>query len=91
MVSDLLTHVGRSLAVDVDLNLEPQCEGRSHPEGIWGHDGGPAKYNVVFYCPCGRFSILACAGRVAFYRTKGASCSDCAHVFDPSEVRFIEL
>jgi hypothetical protein len=40
MSTDTLVEV----VVDVDLSLEPPCEGYRHPTGEVGHDGGPAKF-----------------------------------------------
>lgn len=91
LVSDLLTHIGRLELVDVDLDKEPQCEGLTHPQFKHGHDGGPAKYNIVFHCECGPFPILACAGRAAKVRRSGARCSTCDIRIPPDAIRFIEL
>lgn len=90
-MSDLLTHIGRLEMVDVDLDIEPQCEGLHHPIGLSGHIDGPAEYNVVFHCPCSRFVILACAGRVAYLRANGARCDECGAFMPADEIRFFKL
>ncbi len=49
--------------VDVDLNLEPECEspGHGHSSNPWGPCHGPVEYRTV--CPCGDGG-LRCAERI---------------------------
>lgn len=90
-MSDLLTHVDL-LRVGVDLNKEPQCEGRAHPKGVDGHDGGPATHRVFFSaCRCAPLSVMACSGRAAVFRQSGARCSKCGRVDRGSDLLIIEL
>jgi hypothetical protein len=94
MVSDLLTHVERSLAVDVDLNLEPQCESPHHVagKGPWGHQvhSGPAAYWQIGCCPSG--SGLRCAAFVqSLIPGVPFDCDQCGKVSSFDSFRWIEL
>lgn len=91
-VSDLLTHIERFELVDVDLDIEPQCEGEKHPEATFGHDGGSAAY--ILLKPCCGGHVLLCRGRVNYMQTKADTnfrCTFCNLAFPASRYRFIEL
>ena len=89
-MSDLLTHIARLEMVDVDLDKEPACEGRDHPAGLSGHDGGPAKYRLV--CPECKTMILQCAGRIQDLRaTERMLCVPCGRILPTTMFGFIEL
>jgi hypothetical protein len=91
-MSDLLTHVARSLAVDVDLDLEPQCASLIHDEGGEGvtRHAGNAVYWQVGHCVHG--TGLRCAPAVAsIQRFPFSNCRICGTRGLVSEMRFIEL
>lgn len=91
-MSDLLTHIERSLAVDVDLDLEPQCESRWHDakvddRAVPQSHGGPATHFQV--TTCGHANGLRCAPFVDAISLAGAGyCVSCGVT---RTVRFIEL
>lgn len=63
-MSDLLTHVARLEMVDVDLDLEPQCEHDEH-ELFRRIHGGAATHYLKTSCGC--LDGLRCAPIVAFW------------------------
>jgi hypothetical protein len=90
-MSDLLTHVGRLEMVDVDLNLEPQCESPGHSDdSFWLHihSDGPATH--VMRSVCGIGDGLRCARYVVWVGEFGARCPEHGHE-GPEQFRFIEL
>lgn len=74
-MSDLLTHVEESVVVDVDLDIEPQCEQPEHKIEHHGIGAGPAEY--VGWLPCGKRALL-CAPLVNALIAQGwCTCATC--------------
>jgi hypothetical protein len=84
-MSDLLTHVMRSLQVDVDLDLEPQCESPAHEDGR-AH-GGPAEFWTA--APCGSRKLTCRPIVEALLRGGFIWCTTCgaAHAADSMKVQ----
>ena len=61
-----------TMVEDLDWEFDPSCELNYHPDGIYGHDGGPAWALIQVLCRgCGfnRYAYV-CKGRWDFMHTE---------------------
>lgn len=88
MFMGLATVPEEMVVVDVDLNLEPACEGTQHDATALFH-GGPATH--FMRSPCHHSDGLRCAPIVVRLSTAGGHCGYCFEHHRPEEYVFIPL
>ena len=80
---------------DLDWDHAPACEGKLHPQGTHGHDGGPAWALIHIACPtCAKAKYMyLCKGRWDAYFPSGRlECLDCDYAGPASDFwRFVAL